>query len=93
MSKYRNMNARHHHEAETRSAVKNLKKTDNLREHRKGLSNSRIAGQNDSEVKGVIAKHGKEMMGEKMANYLGIGRMVGSKPEDTPVGQDNADKK
>jgi hypothetical protein len=41
----------------------------------------------------VIARNGKEMMGEKMANYLGIDRMFGSKPEDTPVGQDNGEKK
>ena len=93
LSKYRNMNARHHHEAETKSTVNNLKKSDNLREHRKGLSNSRIAGQNDSVVKGVLSKNGKEMMGEKMANYLGIGRMVKTSPEDVPVGQDNAKKK
>jgi hypothetical protein len=90
MSKYRNMNARHVHEKETKATVKNLKKTDNLREHRKGLRNSRIAGENDSEVKGVIAKNGKEMMGEKMANYLGIGRMADTKPEDVPVGQKDA---
>lgn len=90
MSKYRNMNARHVHEKETKATVKNLKKTDNLREHRKGLRNSRIAGENDSEVKGVIARNGKKMMGEKMANYLGIGRMADTKPEDVPVGQKDA---
>ena len=93
MAKYRNMDKRHMHEAETKSTVKNMKKSDNLREHRKGLSNSRIAGQNDSEVKGVISRNGKKMMGEKMANYLGIDRMIGSKPEDKPVGQDNAKDK
>ena len=76
MNRYRNMNARHNHERETKATVKDLKKTDNLREHRKGLSSSRIAGRNDDVVRGVIAKNGKEMMGEKMANYLGIGRMV-----------------
>ncbi len=92
-AKYRNMNARHRHEVETKSEVKNMKKSDNLREHRKGLRNSRIAGQNDSEVKGVISKNGKEMMGEKMANYLGIGRMAKTSPEDRPVGQDDAGKK
>ena len=92
MSKYRNMNAFHHHEAETVSTMKNLKKADNLHEHRRGLRSSRIVGQNDSVIKGVIARNGKEMMGEKMANYLGINRMFGSKPEDTPVGQDNGKK-
>ncbi len=93
MSKYRNMDKRHKHEADTKSEVKNMKQSDNLRERRKGLSNSRIAGQNDSVVKGTIATNGKEMMGEKMANYLGIDRMFGSKPEDQPIGQDNAKKK
>lgn len=93
MSKYRNMDKRHKHEANTKSEIKNLKKSDNLREHRKGLSNSRIIGQNDSVIKGTIATNGKEMMGEKMANYLGIDRMFGSKPEDKPVGQNNDDKK
>ena len=94
MSKYRNMDKRHMHESETKSTTENLKKSDNLREHRKGLSNSRIAGQNDSDIKGVISKNGKELMGEKMANYLGIDRMFGSKPEDKPIGQDDGkDKK
>ena len=93
MSKYRNMDKRHKHEANTKSEIKNLKKSDNLREHRKGLSNSRIIGQNDSVIKGTIATNGKEMMGEKMANYLGIDRMFGSKPEDKPVGQNNDNKK
>ena len=93
MSKYRNMDKRHKHESETKSTVDNLKKSDVFREHRKGLSNSRIAGQNDSDIKGVISKNGKEMMGEKMANYLGIDRMIGSKPEDKPIGQDNGKDK
>ena len=93
MSKYRNMDKRHKHEAETKSEIKNLKKSDNLREHRKGLRSSRIAGQNDSVIKGTIATNGKEMMGEKMANYLGIDRMFGSKPEDQPAGQGDGKKK
>ncbi len=91
-SKYRNMNKRHRHEAETKSTIKNMKKSDVFREHRKGLSASRIRGQNDSEVHGVIAKNGRGMMGEKMANYLGIDRMANTKPEDRPVGQKDGGK-
>lgn len=87
-AKYRNMNARHIHEKETKSTVQNMKATDNLREHKKRLSNSRIEGENDSVVKGVVARNGKEMMGEKMANQLGIGRMFGTSPEEVPVNDD-----
>ena len=86
-AKYRNMNARHKHEAETPSEIKNLKKTDVSIGRRNRLRSASIEGRNDSIVKGVVAKSGERMMGEKMANYLGIGRMVGSTPSQTPVGQ------
>ena len=92
MSKYRNMDKRHKHEADTKSDVKNLKKSDVFHEHRKGLSGSRIKGQNDSEIRGVVAKNGSEMMGEKMANYLGIDRMINTAPEDKPIGQNDGGK-
>ena len=87
-NRYRNMSARHMHEKDTKSEAKAMKKTDTLKEHRKRLSMSRIQGENDNVVQGVIAKNGEKMMGEKMANWLGIGRMVGSTPDQTPVGQE-----
>lgn len=86
-NKYRNLNARHKHEAETKATVENLQKTDEMKESRKRLSNSRIMGENDNQLKGALAKNGASMMGEKMANFLGIGRLVGSDPGMTPVGQ------
>ncbi len=86
-AKYRNMNARHKHEKETASEITNLEKTDVSIGRRNGLRNSRIAGENDSVVKGVVAKSGERMMGEKMANFIGIGRMVGSKMGETVTGQ------
>ncbi len=86
-ARYRNMNARHKHEAETVSEIRNVKKTDKSLGRRNRLSSSRIVGENDSEVKGVVAKAAKSMMGEKMANYLGIGRMEGSKIVSTRAGQ------
>ena len=86
-AKYRNMNARHKHEAETPSEIKNMQKTDVSIGRRNRLRSASIEGRNDSIVKGVVAKAGERMMGEKMANFIGIGRMVGSKPGDTPVGQ------
>ena len=86
-AKYRNMNARHKHEAETPAEVKNLKKTDVSLGRRNRLRSASIAGRNDSIVKGVVAKAGERMMGEKMANFIGIGRMAGSKASQTPTGQ------
>ena len=92
VARYRNMNARHKHEAETPSEVKDLKKTDVSIGRRNRLRNARIAGANDSVVKGVLASGGKKMMGEKMANWLGIGRMTGTKPTDTQAGQDTPEQ-
>lgn len=86
-ARYRNMNARHKHEAETPSEIKNLKKTDVSIGCRKRLRNSRIAGENDSVVNGVVAKNAGTMMGEKMANVIGIGRMTGSTAAQTATGQ------
>lgn len=86
-AKYRNMNARHKHEAETLATIKNLKQTDVSLGRRNRLRNSSIEGRNDSIVKGVVAKSGERMMGEKMANFIGIGRMAGSTPSQTPAGQ------
>ena len=88
MNRYRNMGARHMHEKDTKSEAKNMKKTDTLKEHRKRLRQSRIAGENGNSVQGVLAKNGEKMMGEKMANWIGIGRMVGSTSDQTPVGQE-----
>ena len=86
-ARYRNMNARHKHEAETPSEIKNVKKSDVSLGRKNGLRNSRIEGENDAIVKGVLAKSGEKMMGERMANYLGIGRMAKSKASETAVGQ------
>lgn len=50
--RYRNSNARHHHETETKKKMFNLRKVDNLIKHEKGLSNSRITGANNTKVSG-----------------------------------------
>lgn len=50
--RYRNSNARHHHETETKKKMFNLRKIDNLIKHQKGLSNSRISGANNTKVSG-----------------------------------------
>lgn len=50
--RYRNSNARHHHETETKKKIFNLTKIDNFIKHKRGLSNSRIEGANNTEVSG-----------------------------------------
>lgn len=52
-SKYRNKDARHRHELETRRRVDNLRQVDNFVQARKRLSNSRMTGANNNFVQGV----------------------------------------
>ena len=59
--RYRNSNARHHHETETKKKMFNLKRFDNLIKHKRGLSNSRIEGANNTKVSG-------QSMSETMLN-------------------------
>ena len=51
-NRYRNSDARHHHETETKKNMFNLRKVDNLIKHEKGLSNSKITGANNTKVSG-----------------------------------------
>ena len=48
--KYRNVNARHEHEKDTKTSVTNLRKVDQYKMKRTGLRNSRIAGANNTGV-------------------------------------------
>ncbi len=48
--RYRNLNQRHHHETETKRNIINLKKIDNFIKHRKGLTNSKIMGDNTTRI-------------------------------------------
>lgn len=52
-SKYRNKDARHRHELETRRKVDNLRQVDNFVQSKKRLSNSRMAGANNNFVNGI----------------------------------------
>jgi hypothetical protein len=40
-----------------------------------------------------VAQNGKKMLGEQMANYLGIGRSFGSSPNQMAAGQEPVKKK
>ena len=53
--KYRNTNARHHHETETKKNIFNLRKVDTLVKRLKGLKNSKIQGANNTKVSGQSA--------------------------------------
>jgi hypothetical protein len=50
--KYRNTNARHHHETETKKNIFNIRKVDNFIKNEKGLSNSTMVGANNKKVSG-----------------------------------------
>ena len=50
--RYRNSDARHHHESETKRRIFNVRKSDNLVKREKGLTNSKIAGANNTRVSG-----------------------------------------
>lgn len=51
-TKYRNVNARHVYEKETKSEMKNLRQLDKFIEQKKGLTNSSIKGVNNKNVSG-----------------------------------------
>jgi len=51
-AKYRNKNARHTYENETKNEISNLEKKDELIERRKGLKSSVIRDRNDSKIEG-----------------------------------------
>ena len=50
--KYRNLNARHHHETETKTKMFNLRKVDKLIKRQTGLSNAKMVGANNRKVSG-----------------------------------------
>ena len=50
--RYRNSNARHHHETETKKNMFNLRKVDTFIRHEKGLTNARMQGANNTKVSG-----------------------------------------
>ena len=56
LSKYRNANARHTYEKETKNEITNLKENDSLIKRRTNLSNSRITGANNTTILGEHVK-------------------------------------
>lgn len=54
-TRYRNSNARHKYETETKTNMTNLRKVDKFIESRKGLTNSTMSGANNTKVAGQSA--------------------------------------
>lgn len=54
-TKYRNSNARHKYETETKTQIANLRKVDNYVTKRTGLTNAKMQGANNTNVKGQSA--------------------------------------
>ena len=54
-TKYRNSNARHTYETETKKSMTNIRKVDNFIQSKKGLTNSSINGANNNVVNGQSA--------------------------------------
>ncbi len=52
-TRYRNSNARHKYETETKTNVSNLRKVDNFIQSKKGLTNSTMLGANNTKVAGL----------------------------------------
>ena len=50
--RYRNSNARHSYETETKKSISNLRKVDNFIQSKKGLTNSMMNGANNKQING-----------------------------------------
>jgi cbb3-type cytochrome oxidase subunit 3 len=55
--KYRNTNKRHHHESETEATLLNMEAQDEFVQARKGLSNRKMTGANNNDVRGSQRKY------------------------------------
>jgi len=77
--RYRNSNARHTYENDTKREMSNLKNVDNFIEKRTGLSNSRMNGANNHIINGQAASNKifGSMTGENIGNSI-IGSVTGS---------------
>jgi DNA-directed RNA polymerase subunit RPC12/RpoP len=79
--KYRNTNARHYHEKETKATVENLKQRDDFVEHRVKLRNAVMDGANNGAVRGSrnsvgsgVGKSGEAAM--RFVREMGLGKFI-----------------
>jgi hypothetical protein len=71
-TKYRNSNARHTYETETKKQMSNLRKVDNFIQSKKGLTNSTMNGANNKKVNGESSssKVFDAMSGQNLGNNI-----------------------
>ena len=78
--KYRNTNARHKFELETKSTTSNLRKVDKFIKSKKGMTKSKIVGANNEDtglapnVNDVLAEYAE--IGDKFVNNSQISRIL-----------------
>ena len=70
--RYRNSDARHTYEMETKKSVTNLVKKDEFVKHEKGLSNALMQGANDSKIEGDSGKVEKSYLQNKINEAVKI---------------------
>lgn len=69
-AKYRNQNARHAYEKETKTETLNVQRTDTFIEDRKRLKNARIEGANNTRIEGEKIDIAKGFVNETIDKYL-----------------------
>jgi hypothetical protein len=68
--RYRNSNARHTYEKETKKEVTNLVKKDEFVKHEKGLSNAIMTGANDNKIEGDTIKVKNSFLQKEINNAM-----------------------
>ena len=84
--RYRNLNARHHYETETKRNISNIRRFDQFIRHERNLSDSRIQGDNNNSITNMSGA-------ESLINNLGnIGNNLGSVEDLKQNGLDDLKK-
>ena len=91
--RYRNSNARHIYETDTKTNMSNLRKVDNFIQSKKGLTNSTMNGANNKRVNGqnVTSKVFDSLSGQNLGNSV-----INSVTSNSPIAsfiKDSIDKK
>ena len=91
--RYRNANARHTYETETKKSISNLRKVDNFIQSKKGLSNATMSGTNNKIVSGksVSSKILDSFSGDNLGNNV-MNSVTKNNPLTSFI-KDNIDKK
>ena len=91
--KYRNLNARHSYESETKKTISNLRKVDNFIQTKKGLTNSVMIGANNNNVDGQTTTNKvlNSLTGQNISNNV-INSVANSNPITSLI-KDTIEKK